>query len=59
MEEARRSGISFHGLLPKNFDCKKLLLDFGFLINLQHNGNQNIKIASSGQYFSYEKKAEN
>lgn len=56
MEEARRTGISFSGNLPKDIECKKFLIEYGFLNNLAHNGDQKINILSNGQYFFYEKK---
>lgn len=55
MEEASLSGISFSGNLPKNPYCKEKLIQFGFLNNLNHNGNMEIK--SSGEYLSYKKKS--
>lgn len=57
MEEARLSGIIFTGSLPKDADCKNSLLIYGFLNNLSHNGDSDIKIESNGEYLSYEKKS--
>ncbi len=55
MEEANLSGISFSGNMPKNLNCKNKLIEFGFLNNLKHNGNLEIK--SSVEYLSYKKKS--
>lgn len=57
MEEARRSGIAFSGNLPKDVECKKFLIEYGFFNDLKHNGGQEINILSNGEYFSYEKKS--
>lgn len=57
MEEARLSGISFSGSLPKDSIIKGKLIDFGFLNNLDYEGKDKIEIESHGQYFSYLKKS--
>jgi len=57
MEEANLSGISFSGNLPDHLECRNSLIDYGFLDNLEHDGDKQIKIESNGKYFSYKKKS--
>ncbi|QMU28838.1 hypothetical protein [Adhaeribacter radiodurans] len=55
-EEAKFYGISFEGTYPRNEDCKKSLLESGFLNRVSEDEAKEIQIKSKGNYFSLEKK---
>lgn len=57
MEEAKFYGIMFSGDLPKDQDCKKLLIDYGFFKSLVDENEKEINIKSRGEHFSFEKKS--
>jgi hypothetical protein len=55
-EESKFYGILFKGNYPKNIECKKFLIDSGFLNNLYGDDQKEIHIRGNGAYFSFEKK---
>ena len=57
MEEAKFYGILFSGDLPKDENCKKSLIDYGFFKSLVDENENEINIKSKGEHFSFEKKS--
>ncbi len=57
MEEAKFYGILFSGDLPKDENCKKSLIEYGFFKSLVDENENEINIKSKGEHFSFEKKS--